>query len=81
MQALKQIFVAGHITTVEKRDGEFDVLLVKLIALGQRARGRSKFHPQVPQFLAEAADRVTHRVFRTTIGMQEENVNVGVRKQ
>ncbi len=76
MQAIKEITISCHVPAIEQRNREFDVLLIELVAFGQGAGGRAEFHPQVPQFLTETADRIPHRVLGAAVRVKKQNVDV-----
>ena len=77
----EQLAFARYITAVEQRDGELDVAGIEPFALFESARGRTKFQPQVPQFLGKATDGIFECVFTAAVAMKKEEVDIGMRKQ
>src|SRR6266496_1084609 len=71
VQSLEQFSIAGNVPAVEKRDGEFDILRIKLLAFRQSARRRPQLHAKVPEFLAERSDRFAQRVFSGAVSVQK----------
>src|SRR5215470_1901348 len=47
-QSLEELAISSDKAAIEKRDGEFDIPLVELIALRQSSCRRPQFHVQVP---------------------------------
>src|SRR5215468_9454666 len=81
MQAVKELAIAEQVTGIEKRDGKFHICGIKPVALGEGARRRADLHSKVSNFLRKAPNGVAVGRFGVTVGMQEKNVDVGVREE
>src|SRR5439155_4471353 len=81
MQPHKELTVSSNMPAIQQRNGEFNILRIELVALGQGPRGWPQLQTQVPKFLTERPDRLSQGLFSASVGMQKEDVNVGVREQ
>ena len=79
MQSRKQLFVPDEEAAVEQRDGELNVVLIEASAVVDGASGGTDAQAGVPEFLADAADRVLGARSQCLVLAEKKQIDVGVR--
>src|ERR1700678_4589991 len=73
--------ISGEIAAVEQRNRKFEIFRIEAVTFGKFARCRAQLHAQIPNFLGELANAILEFGFGALVGVQKQQIDIGVREK